>query len=166
MQLLNSVKLHARCFLLWCNCSLIYKFTLFLIFASLFYFQGIVAFTYDDQIASRMEKQQTSVASDSKGVINEVLEVCNWFHVKPFERRVFIDSLSRPRCTSPPAIFSAWCKLFLCILSCFAHLCYLQGLTGLLQSPIKGAEKHGLPGVLSGESMWMNCFDLLMILRW
>lgn len=26
----------------------------------------------------------------------------------------------------------------------------LQGLTGLLQSPIKGAERHGLPGVLSG----------------
>ncbi|KAH7688710.1 Vacuolar protein sorting-associated protein 13 [Dioscorea alata] len=26
----------------------------------------------------------------------------------------------------------------------------VQGLTGLLQSPIKGAEKHGLPGVLSG----------------
>lgn len=25
-----------------------------------------------------------------------------------------------------------------------------EGLTGLLQSPIKGAEKHGLPGVLSG----------------
>ena len=27
---------------------------------------------------------------------------------------------------------------------------WLQGLTGLLQLPIKGAEKHGLPGVLSG----------------
>lgn len=77
MQLLNSVKLHARCFLLLYNCSLIYKFTLFLTLASLLYIQGIVAFTYDDQIASRMEKQQASVASDSKGVINEVLEVCN-----------------------------------------------------------------------------------------
>ncbi|CAJ2666738.1 unnamed protein product [Trifolium pratense] len=63
--------------------------------------KGIVAFTYDDQIASRMEKQQASVASDSKGVINEVLE----------------------------------------------------GLTGLLQSPIRGAEKHGLPGVLSGVAL-------------
>jgi hypothetical protein len=50
---------------------------LFLILASLFYLQGIVAFTYDDQIASRMEKQQATVTSDSKGVINEVLEVCN-----------------------------------------------------------------------------------------
>lgn len=28
---------------------------------------------------------------------------------------------------------------------------FFQGLTGLLQSPIKGAEKHGLPGVLSGN---------------
>ncbi|MQL85896.1 hypothetical protein Taro_018429 [Colocasia esculenta] len=27
---------------------------------------------------------------------------------------------------------------------------FLEGLTGLLQSPIKGAEKHGLPGVVSG----------------
>lgn len=27
---------------------------------------------------------------------------------------------------------------------------FLQGLTGVLQSPIEGAEKHGLPGVLSG----------------
>ncbi|XP_024632124.1 uncharacterized protein [Medicago truncatula] len=63
--------------------------------------KGIVAFTYDDQIASRIEKQQATVASDSKGVINEVLE----------------------------------------------------GLTGLLQSPIRGAEKHGLPGVLSGVAL-------------
>ncbi|XP_058197048.1 uncharacterized protein LOC131313017 isoform X3 [Rhododendron vialii] len=29
----------------------------------------------------------------------------------------------------------------------------LEGLTGLLQSPIKGAEKHGLPGVLSGVAL-------------
>jgi len=28
-----------------------------------------------------MEKHQTTVASDSKGVINEVLEVCQLFHV-------------------------------------------------------------------------------------
>lgn len=63
--------------------------------------KGIVAFTYDDHIASRMEKQQATVASDSKGVINEVLE----------------------------------------------------GLTGLLQSPIRGAERHGLPGVLSGVAL-------------
>ncbi|KAM1717129.1 hypothetical protein COP2_025269 [Malus domestica] len=28
-----------------------------------------------------------------------------------------------------------------------------EGLTGLLQSPIKGAEKHGLPGVLSGIAL-------------
>lgn len=33
----------------------------------------------------------------------------------------------------------------------FFELCVdTQGLTGLLQSPIKGAEKHGLPGVVSG----------------
>ncbi|KAL7589773.1 hypothetical protein Lser_V15G35826 [Lactuca serriola] len=29
----------------------------------------------------------------------------------------------------------------------------LEGLTGLLQSPIRGAEKHGLPGVLSGIAL-------------
>ncbi|BAT73681.1 hypothetical protein VIGAN_01119500 [Vigna angularis var. angularis] len=63
--------------------------------------KGIVAITYDDQAVSRMEKHQTTVASDSKGVINEVLE----------------------------------------------------GLTGLLQFPVTGAERHGLPGVLSGESI-------------
>ncbi|KAJ7978125.1 Vacuolar protein sorting-associated protein [Quillaja saponaria] len=62
---------------------------------------GIVAFTYDDQAASRLENQQIGRSSHSKGVINEVLE----------------------------------------------------GLTGLLQSPIKGAEKHGLPGVLSGIAL-------------
>ncbi|KAJ4962382.1 hypothetical protein NE237_022321 [Protea cynaroides] len=30
---------------------------------------------------------------------------------------------------------------------------FLEGLTGFLQSPIKGAEKHGLPGVLSGIAL-------------
>lgn len=30
---------------------------------------------------------------------------------------------------------------------------FLEGLTGLLQSPIRGAERHGLPGVLSGIAM-------------
>ncbi|XP_073012455.1 intermembrane lipid transfer protein VPS13 isoform X2 [Typha latifolia] len=30
---------------------------------------------------------------------------------------------------------------------------FLEGLTGLLQSPIRGAEKHGLPGVVSGIAM-------------
>ncbi|XP_027357140.1 uncharacterized protein LOC113866515 [Abrus precatorius] len=63
--------------------------------------KGIVAFTYDDQAVSKMEKHQAFVASDSKGVINEVLE----------------------------------------------------GLTGLLQSPVRGAERHGLPGVLSGVAL-------------
>ncbi|RDY14648.1 putative vacuolar protein sorting-associated protein 13A, partial [Mucuna pruriens] len=63
--------------------------------------KGIVAFTYDDQAVSRMEKHQATVASDSKGVINEVLE----------------------------------------------------GLTGLLQFPVRGAERHGLPGVLSGVAL-------------
>lgn len=66
--------------------------------------KGIVAFTFDDQAAGIMEKQQKSVASHSKGVINELLE----------------------------------------------------GLTGLLQSPIKGAEKHGLPGVLSGVALGLT----------
>jgi hypothetical protein len=81
---------------------------LFLILASLFSLQGIVAFTYDDQIASRMEKQQAIVTSDSKGVINEVLEVCNLFHVKPFEKNVFIDSHNPLlQCTSSSAFFSA-----------------------------------------------------------
>ncbi|XP_065855428.1 uncharacterized protein [Euphorbia lathyris] len=61
--------------------------------------KGIVAFTFDDQ--SRMEKQRKGIPSQSKGVINEVLE----------------------------------------------------GLTGLLQSPIKEAEKHGLPGVVSGIAL-------------
>ncbi|KAL3675991.1 hypothetical protein R1sor_025939 [Riccia sorocarpa] len=30
---------------------------------------------------------------------------------------------------------------------------FLEGLTGLLQAPIRGAEKHGLPGVLSGAAL-------------
>ncbi|KAL5574177.1 hypothetical protein UlMin_023774 [Ulmus minor] len=63
--------------------------------------KGIVAFTFDDQTISRIEQQQMGAASQTKGVINEVLE----------------------------------------------------GLTGLLQSPIQGAEKHGLPGVLSGIAL-------------
>lgn len=63
--------------------------------------KGIVAFTFDDQSAGRMEKQQFGISSHSKGVINEILE----------------------------------------------------GLTGLLQSPIRGAEKHGLPGILSGIAL-------------
>lgn len=33
---------------------------------------------------------------------------------------------------------------------------FLEGLTGLLQSPIQGAEKHGLPGVLSGIALGMT----------
>ncbi|OWM73838.1 hypothetical protein CDL15_Pgr018898 [Punica granatum] len=32
----------------------------------------------------------------------------------------------------------------------------LEGLTGLLQSPIRGAEKHGLPGVLSGMALGLT----------
>ncbi|XP_057796881.1 intermembrane lipid transfer protein VPS13 isoform X2 [Salvia miltiorrhiza] len=60
--------------------------------------KGIVAFTFDDQTATMIERQQKGMSSRSKGVINE----------------------------------------------------FLEGLTGVLQSPIKGAEKHGLPGVLSG----------------
>ncbi|KAI3467952.1 hypothetical protein Pfo_024615 [Paulownia fortunei] len=60
--------------------------------------KGIVAFAFDDQTATMIERQQKGMSSHSKGVINE----------------------------------------------------FLEGLTGVLQSPIKGAEKHGLPGVLSG----------------
>ncbi|KAL2484980.1 Protein of unknown function (DUF1162) [Abeliophyllum distichum] len=60
--------------------------------------KGIVAFTFDDQTVTKMEKHQKGMSSHSKGVINE----------------------------------------------------FLEGLTGVLQSPIKGAEKHGLPGLLSG----------------
>ncbi|PIN06335.1 hypothetical protein CDL12_21114 [Handroanthus impetiginosus] len=60
--------------------------------------KGIVAFTFDDQTAKMIERQQKGMSSHSKGVINE----------------------------------------------------FLEGLTGVLQSPIKGAEQHGLPGVLSG----------------
>ena len=64
-----------------------------------------------------------------------------------------------------------WCPTFSRhdrITSCIVLLCNLvafqlcsfhlfQGLTGLLQSPIKGAEKHGLPGVLSGIITLINC---------
>ncbi|XP_048139080.1 uncharacterized protein LOC115752507 isoform X2 [Rhodamnia argentea] len=32
----------------------------------------------------------------------------------------------------------------------------LEGLTGVLQSPIRGAEKHGLPGVLSGAALGLT----------
>ncbi|XP_047313414.1 uncharacterized protein LOC124916706 [Impatiens glandulifera] len=63
--------------------------------------KGIVAFTYDDQSAEKMEKQQKGIPSHSKGVINE----------------------------------------------------FLEGLTGLLQTPIKEAEKHGLAGVVSGFAL-------------
>lgn len=40
--------------------------------------QGIVAFTFDDQAVSGVEQQQTGIASHSKGVINEVFEVCQY----------------------------------------------------------------------------------------
>ncbi|KAJ8450353.1 hypothetical protein Cgig2_004810 [Carnegiea gigantea] len=63
--------------------------------------KGILAFTFDDHEATKMEKQRVVASSRTKGVISELLE----------------------------------------------------GLTGLLQSPIKGAEKHGLPGVLSGFAL-------------
>ncbi|KAJ8775429.1 hypothetical protein K2173_023194 [Erythroxylum novogranatense] len=63
--------------------------------------KGIVAFTFDDQTVVRSGKQRKGATSQSKGVINEVLE----------------------------------------------------GLTGLLQAPIKEAEKRGLPGVLSGIAL-------------
>ncbi|KAG9141648.1 hypothetical protein Leryth_015341 [Lithospermum erythrorhizon] len=60
--------------------------------------KGIVAFTFDDQMVAKMDKQQKGTASQSKGLING----------------------------------------------------FFEGLTGLLQSPVRGAEKHGIPGVFSG----------------
>ncbi|XP_057532669.1 uncharacterized protein LOC130810577 isoform X2 [Amaranthus tricolor] len=63
--------------------------------------KGIIAFTFDKHDASKMEQQRMIAYSQSKGVINELLE----------------------------------------------------GLTGLLQSPIQGAEKHGLLGVLPGIAL-------------
>ncbi|VFQ83984.1 unnamed protein product [Cuscuta campestris] len=66
--------------------------------------KGIVAFTFDDHSIANMDRPQKRVSSNSKGVINELLE----------------------------------------------------GLTGLLQSPIKGAEKHGLPGIVSGIALGMT----------
>ncbi|KAL5715325.1 hypothetical protein ACHQM5_017158 [Ranunculus cassubicifolius] len=59
--------------------------------------KSIVAFTFDEQALSTMERQWTH----SKGVLND----------------------------------------------------FLEGLTGFLQSPIRGAEKHGLPGFLSGVAL-------------
>ncbi|KAK8954444.1 hypothetical protein KSP39_PZI002557 [Platanthera zijinensis] len=63
--------------------------------------KGIVAFTFEEQTVTEMDKQLQSIDVNGKGVLNE----------------------------------------------------FLEGLTGLLQSPIKGAEKHGLPGVISGIAM-------------
>ncbi|XP_074272572.1 intermembrane lipid transfer protein VPS13-like isoform X1 [Silene latifolia] len=63
--------------------------------------KGVLAFTFDDHSSTKPENQRAVAYSQSKGVINELLE----------------------------------------------------GLTGLLQSPIRGAEKHGLPGVLSGFAL-------------
>ncbi|CAA7410691.1 unnamed protein product [Spirodela intermedia] len=60
--------------------------------------KGIVALTFDEQVAGKMERQHNDHDSHAKGILNE----------------------------------------------------FLEGLTGLLQSPIRGAEKHGLPGVVSG----------------
>ncbi|KAM7261915.1 hypothetical protein ACFE04_020992 [Oxalis oulophora] len=72
--------------------------------------KGIVAFTFDNN--------SNDVASQSKGLINEVFEVS--------------------------AIGSSALEV-----TFFDQ----TGLTGLLQSPIKGAEKHGLPGVFSGIAL-------------
>lgn len=40
-----------------------------------FNLQGIVAFTFDDQTVTMIERQQKGMSSHSKGVINEFLEV-------------------------------------------------------------------------------------------
>uniref|UniRef100_A0A0E0LQM8 C2 domain-containing protein n=1 Tax=Oryza punctata TaxID=4537 RepID=A0A0E0LQM8_ORYPU len=63
--------------------------------------QGLVAFTYDEQAASKMDERERQLSLHGEGVLNG----------------------------------------------------FLEGLTGLLQSPIRGAEKHGLPGVISGIAM-------------
>lgn len=64
-------------------------------------YKGLVAFTYDEQAASKMEERERQLGLHGEGVLNG----------------------------------------------------FLEGLTGLLQSPIRGAEKHGLPGVISGLAM-------------
>ncbi|EEC82816.1 hypothetical protein OsI_27603 [Oryza sativa Indica Group] len=64
-------------------------------------YKGLVAFTYDEQAASKMDERERQLSLHGEGVLNG----------------------------------------------------FLEGLTGLLQSPIKGAEKHGLPGVISGIAM-------------
>ncbi|GMN48147.1 hypothetical protein TIFTF001_017325 [Ficus carica] len=98
--------------------------------------KGIVAFTFDDQAASRMEQLQMGAASHSKGVINEVLEKLPCYCPLLFALLFLLTVYNTPE------IYQFHCY----------HL-FLQGLTGLLQSPIKGAEKHGLPGVLSGIAL-------------
>ncbi|PNT66537.1 hypothetical protein BRADI_3g13757v3 [Brachypodium distachyon] len=64
-------------------------------------YKGLVAFTYDDQAASKMDERERQLGLHGEGVLNG----------------------------------------------------FLEGLTGLLQSPIRGAERHGLPGVISGIAM-------------
>ncbi|VAI76308.1 unnamed protein product [Triticum turgidum subsp. durum] len=66
-----------------------------------FVMQGLVAFTYDEQAASKLDERDRQLGLHGEGVLNG----------------------------------------------------FLEGLTGLLQSPIRGAEKHGLPGVISGIAM-------------
>ncbi|KAJ1266962.1 hypothetical protein BS78_07G020000 [Paspalum vaginatum] len=64
-------------------------------------YKGLVALTYDEQAALKMEERERQLGLHGEGVLNG----------------------------------------------------FLEGLTGLLQSPIRGAEKHGLPGVISGLAM-------------
>ncbi|VAI88392.1 unnamed protein product [Triticum turgidum subsp. durum] len=64
-------------------------------------YKGLVAFTYDEQTASKLDERDRQLGLHGEGVLNG----------------------------------------------------FLEGLTGLLQSPIRGAEKHGLPGVISGIAM-------------
>uniref|UniRef100_A0ACD5WZJ8 Uncharacterized protein n=1 Tax=Avena sativa TaxID=4498 RepID=A0ACD5WZJ8_AVESA len=64
-------------------------------------YKGLVAFTYDEQAASKLDERERQLGLHGEGVLNG----------------------------------------------------FLEGLTGLLQSPIRGAEKHGLPGVISGIAM-------------
>lgn len=103
-----------------------------------------MAFTFDDQAVRSMERQQKGISSHSKGVINEFLEVCYFRFLAPMVAACFTSSFSSILTLHGFRIASS--SLVISHVTIFD----LQGLTGLLQSPIKGAERHGLPGVLSG----------------
>ncbi|KAH7688715.1 Vacuolar protein sorting-associated protein 13 [Dioscorea alata] len=95
--------------------------------------KGIVAFTFDEH-TTNMDGQRKGLDSGNKGLVNEFLE-------KIILRNSLFSQLIF-KGVKVHAVVLLTCKLF-------SFVCGGGGLTGLLQSPIKGAEKHGLPGVLS-----------------